>query len=160
METSENELLIRPLAVGDFTFVRELAAQQPNFTIPPPFVLWLFLKVRTGLSLVALNHSGDLLGYVLAMPVEDPPNSVYVWQLATTKGSKKAGAGMRLLEELKKALLTADFATVIFSASEGSAELRAIRQSVSQLVQREVKMVRRVPLIVAPAENEYQIRLN
>ncbi len=92
---------VRRLEFGDFAFVRSLAAEQPNFTIPPPYVLWLLLKIRKNVCLVAEDQRVGPLAYLLAIP-DEPPGSLYVWQLAASANGKRLGATPHLLLELRR----------------------------------------------------------
>src|SRR6185437_8623680 len=50
--TPTSKISVRSLEVRDFSFVRELSSSQPNFTIPPPYVLWLLTRISPELCLV------------------------------------------------------------------------------------------------------------
>lgn len=158
METSENQLLIRPLEVGDFTFVRELAAQQQNFTIPPPYVLWMLLKLKPVLSLIATLEK-EPLGYLLALPVGDASESVFVWQLATSGNAKGREAGTRLVQEFKAKTSALRFESIVFTSTPGTAHFRAVRQYISNVFGLETLEEAVLPEIVAVSERQYRVSL-
>src|ERR1039457_6680692 len=100
MPNTASQFSVRRLQVTDFTFVRDLAAVQPNFTIPPFYVLWLLLKIKSNIALIAEAENVGPVGYLLAFPVE-PPASFYVWQLATSKNDRQGKGALLLLSKLR-----------------------------------------------------------
>lgn len=85
--TPTSKISVRSLEVRDFSFVRELSSSQPNFTIPPPYVLWLLTRISPELCLVAEHADKGPLGYLLALPINNPPKSSSIgprnWLLLT-----------------------------------------------------------------------------
>jgi hypothetical protein len=88
---------VRPLEIVDFSFVQDLASKQENFTVPPTYVLWLMLRIKGAISLVAEHSTRGPLAYLLAVPVEGPEDSMFVWQLAVSKGTVRGKAVLALL---------------------------------------------------------------
>ena len=108
MSITSSHIHIRRLEVSDFAFVRGLASEQPNFTIPPPYVLWLLLKIRRNVCLIAEDDRVGPVAYLLAVPVQ-PSNSLYVWQLAASEKGKRGGAVLQLLRELQRITRTMQY---------------------------------------------------
>jgi len=92
---------VRPLEIGDFTFVRDLASKQRNFTVPPTYVLWLIMRIKGAVCLIAEDADRGQLAYLLAVPLEGPKKSLFVWQLAATTRGGKEQATLSLLAELR-----------------------------------------------------------
>src|SRR4051812_39896152 len=104
--SNPSHIHVRQLEIGDFAFVRDLASRQPNFTVPPPYVLWLLLQIKGAISLIAEDSIEGPLAYLLAVPVENSTNSLYVWQLAGLQQRQKKSAALALLKELHHMALT------------------------------------------------------
>src|SRR5438270_10302424 len=153
---AKTSIQIRALELADFTFVRDLAAQQPTFSIPPSFILWVLGKGNPKLCLLAVDGEGQRLGYLLALSTTDPANSVYVWQLA----SSTPHATKALLQELYRTVSELSTDKVLFSAVPDSVEFRAIRQYVMEVSGSEVTALGRLPELVSPVEAEYYVRLD
>ena len=159
MPNAKPAIHVRKLEVADFSFVRDLAALQPNFTIPPPYVLWLLLKIKGDVCLLAESESGVPLAYLLAVPVDEPANSLYVWQLATSSQGQNADAVFGLLLEMYEVTKKLGIATVIFSAQPGSPSLRAVQKYLFKILRKKPVRTVVLPAIVAPDESEYKIDL-
>src|ERR1700722_19266339 len=84
---------VRPLKVSDFGFVRRLASRKANFTVPPPYVLWLLKQTNPRSCMVAEHVKFGPVAYLLSVPVGKPRSSVlYIWQLAASATGKRTGA--------------------------------------------------------------------
>lgn len=149
---------VRRLEVSDFAFVRGLASEQPNFTIPPPYVLWLLQKVHRNVCLVAEDDRVGPVAYLLAIPVQ-PGGSLYVWQLASSDRGKRTHAVLLLLRELKQITHKMRIRTVMFSTLPKSATLRLIRRYATTLFESQVEIDGPVPSLIAPGEREYRVEL-
>src|SRR5437764_1269512 len=112
---------VRPLEIGDFTFVRDLASKQRTFTVPPLYILWLMLRIKGAISLVAEHTSRGPLAYLLAVPVEGPEDSIFVWQLAASKGPGQANATLALLVEFRNMVGELAVSHIMFSSVPNSA---------------------------------------
>jgi hypothetical protein len=120
---------VRPLEVSDFKFVRRLAAQQPNFTIPPPYVLWLLKQTNVRSCLVAEHVKLGCVAYLLSILVSTPRGKVLnIWQLAASKRGREAGAIELLLLGLRAFGRRARVRKVFFTADPESAQFRAVRR--------------------------------
>jgi len=159
MPTPTSTIHIRPLELKDFTFVRELAAKQPNFTIPPPYVLWLLMKIKGSICLIAESESHDPLGYLLAVPVSDPPDSLFVWQVATVGDRRNLSAITGLLTALRQSIDSLKIERLVFTALKDSPTFRAIRRDAFRIFQSKPIFISALPEIVAPDESEFEIEL-
>jgi len=73
---------LRSIEVADFEFIRSLASNTSFFTVPPEYVLWLFARFHPDYCRVLEQASGELKGYLLAMPTSEPTNGIAIWQIA------------------------------------------------------------------------------
>lgn len=150
---------IRQLEVGDFGFVRELAAKQPTFTVPPPYVLWLLLKIKDAVCLVAEHSSNGLIAYLLSVPVEGPAKTLYVWQLATCEKGTRTDATVALLVEFRRIARELHIRRIAFSSTPASSRFRAIRRHVANVFSVTPEPISSVPSLVCPNEQEFQFDL-
>lgn len=155
----QREITVRAVQVKDFQFIRDLAANQPNFTIPPSYVLWLLLRIKGDVCLLAEDRSGQRLAYLLAVPIEAPANSLYVWQLAGVDQPDMEGVIHEVLRELDKSAKTQGIKSLIFSAIPTSPSFRKIRLYIARIWNTEPGHVRTLPDIIAPDETEFQVDL-
>jgi hypothetical protein len=156
--TTSSHIHIRRLEFSDFAFVRGLASEQPNFTIPPPYVLWLLLKVHKNVCLVAEDDRVGPVAYLLAIPVL-PPDSLYVWQLAASDKGKRVNAARHLLQELRRQSLHMHIRRVMFSTLPKSPMFRAIRRYAAALFGARLEVNSELPSLIAPGESEYRVEL-
>jgi len=147
------------MEVGDFGFVRDLAAKQGNFTVPPPYVLWLMLKIKDAVCLVAEHSNEGLLAYLLAVPIEAPSKALYVWQLATSEAGQRTTATLALLADFRNIAKRLRFRTIAFSTVPGSPALRAIRRYTAKVFSAIPESTSMVPSVVCPNENQYRFEL-
>jgi hypothetical protein len=150
---------VRQLEVGDFDFVRDLAARQPNFTVPPPYVLWLLLKIKDAICLVAEDSTEGLLAYVLAVPIEAPARALYVWQLAASQAGQRTNATLTLLTEFREIAHQLRVKRVAFSTIPDSPTFRAIRRYAAEVFCATPQPTSIVPSVVCPNESEYEFEL-
>ncbi|MCU1284077.1 MAG: hypothetical protein JWO13_427 [Acidobacteriales bacterium] len=155
----KRDIIVRPVRVEDFQFIRDLAARQPNFTIPPAYVLWLLLRIKGDICLIAEDDRGNLLAYLLAVPIESPEKSLYVWQLASAEAGAEQGAVYQLLLRLRDLCRKLGTQSVIFSALADSSEFRVVRQHLSTILGKHPKMTAQLPPLIAPDEAEFRIDL-
>jgi hypothetical protein len=158
MVTTSSELRVRRLQIKDFPFVRDLAGEQPNFTIPPPYVLWLLLKIRNNVALIVEREDIGPVGYLLAVPVEQP-KTLYVWQLAQSKRDKHGQGALLLLSKLRDIASRKNVSFIRFSAIPGSATYRAIRLNVLKISGTVPELIGSLLPIIAPQESEFCVRL-
>lgn len=65
---------------------------------PYAYVMWG--EYHSGTSVVAVDDDGELVGFVMGFLVPDSPETVFVWQIATSAAHRGAGIGARLLDAL------------------------------------------------------------
>lgn len=143
----------------DFSFVRELAAKQPNFTIPPTYVLWLLMKIKGDICLVAEEKKSGPVAYLLAVPIEEQENSLYVWQLASAAIGDNDNAVLPILWKLHEITEQTKVRSMFFSAFPKSAEFRRIKRYIRTVWAAKPQATRVLADIVAPGETEYRIDL-
>jgi hypothetical protein len=158
MVTTLSALRVRRLQIDDFSFVRDLASRQPNFTIPPPYVLWLLLKIRNSVALIAELEGTGPIGYLLAVPVGQP-KTLYVWQLATSRADKHGDGTVLLLAKLRNIASRRNTSSLMFSTMPGSAIYRAIRRNALRIFGAVPELRKPLPAMIAPHESEYCVRL-
>jgi hypothetical protein len=151
---------VRPLEIGDFNFVRELASMQPNFTVPPVYVLWLMLKIKGAVSLVAEHSSDGLLGYLIAIPIEGPADSMFVWQLAASRAPRRAKATMALLTEFRRIINELSIKVVFFSSVPHSAVFRTLRGYARKVFSSVPDPLNALPSEVSAEECEFVLKLS
>lgn len=150
---------VRSLEIGDLAFVQDLASKQPSFTIPPPYVLWLILRIREAICLIAEDSKDGPIAYLIAVPVEAPEKSVFVWQLAATDAAQKETAMLDLLTEFRKLVFLSDCKSVLFSTIPGSAVYRLIRQYAWDLGSVIPRVLHSLPPVVSSSESEFRLEL-
>ena|ERR1700730_10269116 len=150
---------VRPLEIGDFEFVRDLASKQRNFTIPPIYVLWLMLRIKGAISLVAEHSRRGPLAYLLAVPVDGPEDSMFVWQLAVSKGPEREKATLVLLTQFNNIVRDLAVRNIVFSSVPNSAAFRAIRRYASKVFSSAPMAVNALPPAVDSKESEFLLDL-
>ena len=65
---------------------------------PYAYVMWG--EYHAGTSVVAVDDDGDLVGFVMGFRVPAAPETVFVWQVATSEACRGQGIGARLLDSL------------------------------------------------------------
>lgn len=151
---------VRALEVGDFDFVRGLASGQPNFTVPPVYVLWLMLRIKGAVSLVAEHNSEGLLGYLIAVPIDGPKNSMFVWQLAASEGSNRSDATLAILMEFRRIVKEHLIESVLFSAVPGSSLFRTLRGYAQKVFSSAPTSLHSLPPVVNALESEFLLEIN
>jgi hypothetical protein len=150
---------VRPLEIGDFNFVRELASTQRHLTIPPMYVLWLMLKIKGAISLVAEHNRNGLVGYLISVPIEGPADSLFVWQLAASKGSSRTKATVALLTELRKIIEERSIHNIFFSTVPSSTVFRALRSYARRVFSSVPDILNSLPPAVSSKESEFLLNL-
>lgn len=151
---------VRPLEIGDFDFVRNLASKQPNFTVPPVYVLWLMLRIEGAICLVAEHSSKGQLGYLLSVPVKGPRRSIFVWQLAVQSDSADTNPAIALLSEFRREITQSSIHDVLFSTVPQSAAFRTIRRYALKVFSSVPQRTSALPTTVAATESEFLLRLS
>jgi hypothetical protein len=151
---------VRSFEVSDFRFIRHLAATRPNFTSPPPYVLWLLKKAHSKSCLVAEHTDLGPVAYLLSLPFKLPRGrALYVWQLAASADGLRTGATNVLLLRLRTLMRRMGIHTLFFTAVPNSPEFRAIRRYARVLYGRPVRSREKLPSMVSRTEHEYVIRV-
>jgi len=151
---------VRRLEVNDFKFVQDLASQQSHFTVPPNYVLWLMLKIKGSICLVAEHSEEGPLGYLLAVPVDDPEDAIFVWQLASSDGPQREKAMRRILTEFRSIILSLEIHRIVFSSVPNSPTYRAIRRYAWRVFSAVPQVVTPLPAFVDTSESEFLLRLS
>lgn len=157
--SNNSHLHVRPLETGDFDFVRELASKQRTFTIPPPYVLWLLMRIKGAACLIAERPECGQVAYLLAVPVEGPSKSLFVWQLASSKGRTRTPAAIAVLTELRGFASRQRVRAIYFSMRPRSAAYRLISRYAGRLVARSPRLISTLPSVVSRDESEYRLDL-
>jgi hypothetical protein len=150
---------VRPLEIGDFNFVRKLASKQRNFTIPPVYVLWLIVRIKGAACFVAEDSDRGRAGYLLAVPIESPEESLFVWQLAAAPGGEQEKATLALLVALREFASDRHIRAIAFSMEPRSAAYRLISRYTNKLAASSPRLTSVLPPIVAEDESEYRVAL-
>ena len=150
---------VRALEIGDFAFVQKLASKQPNFTVPPVYILWLMLKIGGSICLIAEHSKDGPLAYLIAVPVEAPERSLFVWQLAATGEARKSKAMFDLLSEFRKIVFRSGFNNILFTTIPDSAIHRLIRQYAWKLGSVVPELLNSLPAVVSSNESEFRLQL-
>lgn len=150
---------VRPLEIGDFGFVQNLAAKQQHFTIPPTYVLWLLMRIKDSACLVAEHSHQGQLAYLLAVPSEGPGKSLFVWQLAALPGKTGSEATLSILTALRSFAGRTRVTTIGFSMRPQSATYRLISRYSRKLAHRTPRLMSPLPAFIAQNESEYRITL-
>lgn len=150
---------VRQLEIGDFGFLQNLASKQLNFTIPPSYVLWLFMRIEGAVCLVAEQPQEGLLAYLLAVPIEGPEKSLFVWQLAASAGKAQGEAIHLILTTLRDLAMRNGVKAIAFSMRPRSAAYRLVSRYTRELIARTPRLSSALPSVVSRDESEYRIEL-
>lgn len=153
-------IYVRPLKVSDFGFIRRLASKKTNFTVPPPYVLWLLKQTNSPSCMVAEHAKLGPVGYLLSLLVGTPRGNVlYVWQLAASKSGLSEGGIHELLLALRSFMRRKRVQRVFFTAVPQSPELRAIRRYAYSLFGTALRSQQILPASVSRGEHEFMVRV-
>jgi len=146
---------IRPMEPRDFGFIRSLAAELPTFTVPSEYILWFFLRFHPDYCRVLEQESGDLKGYLLAMPTSNPKDGIAIWQVAAVQPNQAFALEFftAYLRELVERTGATSIAFTIHQ--ESAASLRLIRSLAKQFFGCEVVQLNSVPT----GQGEYEFQL-
>jgi hypothetical protein len=147
---------IRPVGPEDFSFIRSLAAEFPNFTVPPEYILWFFVHFHPDYCRVLEQDSGSLKAYLLAMPTSNPRSGIAIWQVAAATPNR--GFALEYFASHIRDLAEHTGATsIFFTTSQEPASLRLIRTLAKQFFECEVELVNHVP--VGQGEDEFRLSI-
>ena len=159
MSTSSH-IHVRPLEIADFPFVRALASKQPDFTVPPLYVLWLIVRIKGAICLVAEHSSSGPIAYLLAVPIEGQGNSIFIWQVAALEGRQRNKATSAILTEFRKTVLDLAFDSVQFSSVPNSSAYRLIRRYAWKLASIVPEKLHALPAVVSDRETEFRLSVS
>jgi hypothetical protein len=146
---------VRPLEIGDFGFIQKLASKQPNFTVPPSYVLWMMLRAKGTICLVAENAKMGPLAYLLAMTIENPNKALFVWQLAASASRMREKAILALLAKFRNITVKLGCSSIAFSSVPKSSRYRAIRRYAWTVFSSVPRLVGSLPSAINPNESEF-----
>jgi hypothetical protein len=151
---------VRPLKVSDFGFIRRLASKKGNFTVPPPYVLWLLKQTNSRSCMVAEHVELGLVAYLLALRVNTSRGKVlYVWQLAASKRGLSEGGIHELLLALRSFMRRVRVQRVLFTADPESPEFRAVRRYAYSLFGAAPRSGQNLPASVSQSEREFFVKV-
>lgn len=157
---ASSHIHVRQMEIGDFDFVRDLAAKQPNFTVPLPYVLWLLLRIKDAVCLVAEYSGEGPLGYLLAVPIEAPKRALHVWQFAVSDRGGRLSAATELLRAFDQVLRRQRVQMVAFSSAAGSSQFRAVRRAIWNIWAAKPVLVDLVPRSISRTQTEYRFEID
>jgi hypothetical protein len=153
-------IIVHPLEIPDFRFIRRLASKQDNFTIPPIYVLWLLKQTNSRSCMVAEHVKLGPVAYLLSLPVNNRRGTVlYIWQLAASKRGLQAGAIDELLLALRALMRRMRIQRVLFTSVPGSLEFRVIRRHAYSLFGVGLRSKQILPASVSRKEREFFVKL-
>ena len=150
---------VRPMELSDFEFIQQLASLQPTFTVPPTFVLWLIMRIKGAICIIAEHTSRGPLAYLLAVPVTGPEESIFIWQLATRDGRQSKAATQALLTRFRALVAECGIKRVVFSTIPNSASYRMIRRYAWKLASLVPTKIGTLPHFLGKSESEFVLKL-
>jgi hypothetical protein len=139
----------------DFGFIRSLADEFPTFTVPSEYILWFFLRFHPDYCRVLEHESGDLKGYLLAMPTTNPKDGIAIWQVAAIQPNQ-AFALEYFTAYLRDLVERTGATSIAFTIQqESAASLRLIRSLAKQFFDCDVVQLNSVPT----GQGEYEFQL-
>lgn len=156
---AKQHIHVRQMEVGDFDFVRNLAAKQANFTVPPPYVLWLVLRIKDAICLVSERGTEGPVAYLLAVPIEAPSKAIFVWQLASSDASQPGDATLALLVELREIVRRLRVRRIAFSTVPESSTFRLIQTYAKRVFSANPHPVSMLPAKIGSNEKVYQFEV-
>jgi len=142
----------------DFAFIRALAAEIPNFTVPSEFLLWFFSRFHPDYCRVIDQEPGGLKAYLLAMPTSHPPNGLAIWQVAAAE-SDHAFALEYFAAYLRDLVERSCLTSLSFSMPNNPVSLRLIRSLANKFGNCEIAKLDTVPVGQGEVEFRLSIRL-
>jgi hypothetical protein len=150
-------LLVRPVEVSDFEFVRRLAARIEGYTVPPTYVLWMFCRFYPQFCVVAEGPRGVRLAYLLAMPVEVRSGAVFVWQVASTFKGQRLHAGTELAQHLRTVAGKQDRHRILFTTVPRSASEKLVTSLAERVFHTSPRLGSPLPKSASVGEYEYSL---
>ncbi len=150
---------VRPLEIGDFAFVQDVASKRPDFTVPPVYVLWLMLRIKGAICLIAEQSSEGPIAYLLAVPVNGPGDSIFIWQLAASDCKDADKATLAVLTEFREIVFSLPLDNILFSSIPNSSVYRLIRRYAWKLASLVPERLNALPPAVNDSESEFLLKL-
>jgi hypothetical protein len=125
------------------------------FTVPSEYILWFVSHFHPDFCRVLEHRSGDLKGYMLAMPTSDPQYGIAIWQVAAAQPNH-AFALEYFAAYLRGLTERIGTTSISFTAAQDAATLRLIRSLAKQFFNCEVAERNSVPV----GQGEYEFRLS
>ncbi len=95
------EAVIRSVGEEEFLDLEGLSASCPPLEPYPAHLYRILLRYFGSLCLVAELEERKV-GFVLALATQDPPGTLFLWQIGVAPDQQGSGLGQRLLEEFEK----------------------------------------------------------
>jgi hypothetical protein len=152
-------LRVRAMATSDFEFVRELSSRTAGYTVPTPYLLWMFCQFQSDFCAVVESHRGERLGYFLSMPASGGPGALFVWQFACILRGRRLKAADILAKQLKSVARRKGLGKLIFTTVPDTAQERSIRFLARRVFRISPVCGRRVPRQASSTEFEYVLTI-
>jgi hypothetical protein len=150
-------VLVRSIRVSDFAFIRQVAAHVRGYTVPPTYVLWMLSKQHPEVCLIAESAPGHPLCYLLAMSTGRAPNTLFVWQFASTLEGTRLRAARNIANRIRRIVERQGTQRICFTAVPDSGTTRAIAALAQQVLGRTLHAGAPLPKSVSPREREFYI---
>jgi hypothetical protein len=115
--------------------------------------------VKGAVCLVAEDSDRGQAGYLLAVPIEGPEESLFVWQLAALPGGGQEKATFALLVALREFAKERHIRAIAFSMEPRSAAYRLISRYTNKLAASSPRLTSALSPIIAAGESEYRVDL-
>jgi hypothetical protein len=156
--TKRNGLvLVRPVRLADFQFIRGLSSKISGYTVPPPYILWMLTRYQGELCLIAEDASREPLGYMLAMSTGFGSSEIFIWQLATDYRGQRLRAGTALASHVRRLVEKHGIERITFTAVPDSAGTKSIASLAKQMFGRTPKIGARLPGSISATEREFHL---
>jgi hypothetical protein len=156
--TKRNGLvLVRPVKLPDFQFIRGLSSTIGGYTVPPPYILWMLTRFQGELCLMAEDAAREPLGYMLAMTAGIGSTEIFIWQLATNYRGQRLRAGTALASHVRRLVKKYGIERITFTAVPDSVGTLSIASLAKQMFGRTPRMGARLPRSVSASEREFQL---
>lgn len=150
-------VLVRPMRLSDFEFVRDLSAKIDGYTVPPLYVLWMLREFHAELCLIAESSRKERLGYMLAMATGLNSRRLFIWQFASTFQGQRILAATSFAKQVQKLVKKYGIKELVFTAEPNSGATRSIRRLSKQIFERTPRPGSRLPRAISQREQEYYI---
>jgi hypothetical protein len=150
-------VFVRPVRLSDFQFIQSLSSTIDGYTVPPPYILWMFTRFQGELCLLAEDASREPLGYMLATSAGIGSTEVFIWQLATNYRGQRLRAGTALASYVRRLVRKHGIERIAFTAVPDSLGAISIAHLAKRMFDRTPKMGGRLPGSISATEREFHI---